>query len=457
MTLEPTEPPTEPTTPGASATESTTVRNILLGVIALLIGVLLVAVGFLGRVVTEPEATVVPASTDTSAPADSDNGGSQPAASSDADFLILDEILRILEEDFVEPDRIDAEYLYSAAINGIFEALDDPHSTYIDPQTYQMSRDDFSGAFQGIGATVDKLPDSDYIIIVRPLPETPAEAAGILAGDLILEVDGQSAEGWSVQEGVIRIRGPQGSPVELKVRHTDGSEEFITIIRDEIDVASVSTFATGEGGKLLDSEGEEATDIAYIRIFSFTRRTPDELQAEIEAAEARGAVGILLDVRSNPGGLLVETIQIADMFLDEGEIVTEVDRDGNEQTASAQPGQSTMLPLVILQDEFSASGSELLAAALQENNGRATIIGTSSFGKGTVNHVRELSNGGAVYVSIARWLTPDRNLIEGLGVTPDIVVEFTIEDIDAGRDVQAERAIDVLRDLADQASVSAAS
>ena len=446
MTVE----PTEPTTPGS---DSTTVRNILLAIIATLIGVMLIAAGFLGRVITEPEATVVPAAPDASAPAGSDN--SRPAASSDADFLILDEILQIFKEDYVEPDRIDDEYMHSAAINGMFDALDDSHSTYIDPQTYSMSRDDFSGAFQGIGATVDKLPDSDFIIIVRPLPETPAEAAGVLAGDLILEVDGESAEGWSVPEGVIRIRGPQGSPVELKVRHSDGTEEFITIIRDEIHIDSVSTFAPGGGGKLLDSEGEEATDIAYIHILSFTRRTPDELQEAIEEAEARGVAGILLDVRSNPGGLLVETTQIADMFLDGGVIVTEVDRDGTEQTASARPGQSTLLPIVMLQDEFSASGSELLTAALQEN-GRATIIGTPSFGKGTVNHVRELSNGGAVYISIARWLTPDRNLIEGLGVTPDIIVEFTIEDIEAGRDVQAERAVDVLRDLASQSSVATA-
>jgi carboxyl-terminal processing protease len=446
MTVE----PTEPTTPGS---DSTTVRNILLGVITVLIGVLLVAVGFLGRIIVEPEATVIPAAPAASTPTTS--GDSSSSASSNADFLILDEILQIFKKDYVEPDRIDDEYFHAAAIKGMFDALDDPHSAYIDPQTYQMSRDDFSGAFQGIGATVDKLPGSDFIIIVRPLPETPAEAAGVLAGDLILEVDGKSAEGWSVQEGVIRIRGPLGSPVELKVRHPDGSEELITIIRDEIHIASVSTFGTSDGGKLLDSDGEEATDIAYIRIFSFTRRTPDELQEAIDEAEARGVAGILLDVRSNPGGLLVETTQIADMFLDGGVIVTEVDRDGNEQTASARPGQSTLLPIVMLQDEFSASGSELLAAALQEND-RATIIGTPSFGKGTVSNVRELSNGGAVYISIARWLTPDRNLIEGLGVTPGIVVEFTIEDINAGRDVQAERGIEVLRDLASQSSVATA-
>jgi len=420
---------------------SNTTRNVLLGVIAVLIGVMLVTLGFLGRVATEPESTTV---INAAEPADS-----RPAAISEADFLILDEILQILESDFVDPDIVDAEYLHSAAIAGIFEALGDPHSTYIDPETYQLSRDDFSGAFQGIGATVEKPDGSDHIVIVRPLPDTPAERAGIVGGDVILEVDGEDASGWTVDVGVLRIRGPQGTPVELLIRHTDGTEELITIVRDEIQVQSVVT------RELTDAEGNAVEDIGYVYISQFTRRSPDELQQIIEDLQATGISGLILDVRLNPGGLLVETTQIADMFLDDGIIVIQVDREGNEQVASARAGQVTDLPIVILQDQFSASGSELLAAALQEN-GRATVIGTDSFGKGTVNHVRELSNGGAVYVSIARWLTPDRNLIEGRGVTPDIVVEFTVEDIEADRDVQAERAIEFLREAASQSNVAAA-
>jgi carboxyl-terminal processing protease len=236
--------------------------------------------------------------------------------------------------------------------------------------------------------------------------------------------------------------------VELRIRHSDGTEELISIVRDEIQVASVSTTA------ITDADGNEVTDIGYVYISQFTRRSPDELRQIVEDFEAAGVTGIILDVRLNPGGLLLETTQVADMFLDEGTIVVQVDRDGDEQVASASPGQVTELPIVILQDEFSASGSELLAAALQEND-RAIVIGTNSFGKGTVNHVRELSNGGAVYVSIARWLTPDRNQIEGRGVIPDIEVAFTAEDIAAERDIQAIRAIEYLRDLAGTNSVAA--
>ena len=215
---------------------------------------------------------------------------------------------------------------------------------------------------------------------------------------------------------------------------------MITITRDEILVASVGV--APPGGVLRDSDDNEVTDIAYIRIRTFTARTPNELRQAIDAA---GDVkGLIIDVRSNPGGLLVETAQTADLFLDGGTILVQVDRDGNEQVYSAQSGMVTDLPVAIVQDEFSASGSELLAAALQEN-GRAIVVGATSFGKGTVSHARDLSNGGAIYVSIARWLTPDRNQIEGRGVIPDIEVELTVEDIEGRRDVALYRAIDALR------------
>jgi carboxyl-terminal processing protease len=405
-------------------------RNVLFGVLGTMVAVLLVAVGFLGRVVVEPDAETVTVSV----PADA------PAATTTIDYQLIGEILSILEEDFVEQDRVDYEFLFEGAIQGVFDALGDPHSTYIDPDTWAISHGDFSGTFQGIGANVAK-PDQ-YIVIVRPLPGTPAEAAGILAGDIILEVDGESAEGWALDKAVLRIRGPRGTDVELLVRHTDGTEELITITRGEIVIASVSSIPPG--GVLKDAEGNEATDIGYFRIRQFTQLTPSELTDQINEAIDRGAQGLIIDVRSNPGGLLVETTQIVDMFLDEGIILIQVNRSGREDRIEAREGQLTTLPIVVVQDEFSASGSELFAAALQEN-GRAQVIGTRSFGKGTVNHARDLSNGGAVYVSIARWLTPARNQIEGLGVTPDIEIVLTAEDIEEGRDVAIYRAIDLLR------------
>jgi len=408
------------------------------GVLAAVIAVLLVAVGYLGRVVLEDNE---PGATETAASgaAEADSAAS---SLSDIDFALIDEIIDILEEDFVEPDRVDRELLYEGAVNGLFQALGDPHSVYIDPNTYALSRDDFSGAFQGIGATVSS--QDGFVVIVRPLPSTPAEAAGIQAGDVLLAVDGEDAEGWSVEKAVLRIRGRRGSAVELTVRHPGGTVETLSIVRDDILVASVDN--APPGGVLRDGNGDEVSDIAYIRIRSFTMRTPEELRALIEELED-SVRGIILDVRGNPGGLLNETALTADMFLDGGTILVQVDRDGSEAVFNARPGMVTDLPVVIVQDEFSASGSELLAAALQEN-GRGIVMGANSFGKGTVNHARDLSNGGAVYVSIARWLTPDRNIIEGRGVIPDIAITLTLEDIEAQRDIAIHRAIDALRAVA---------
>jgi carboxyl-terminal processing protease len=408
----------------------TGVRNTLLVVVAVLIAGMLFAVGFLTRVVVEPDAPAAQAVS------------TQAAAlgTGDVDASILQDIIAILQQDFVDPSRIDTELLYQGAIQGIFTQLNDPHSTYIDPKTYALSKDDFSGAFQGIGATVAK--EGDYVVIVRPLPNTPAEKAGVQNGDKLLAVDGEDATGWSVEKAVLKIRGPRGTKVELKVRHPAGGEQTYSLTREDVLVASVDTVPPG--GVLKDSSGAPAPDIAYMRISSFTSRTPAELKTQIQAAMARGAKGLLIDVRGNPGGLLNETIQIADMFLDKGVVLTQVDRDGKSQHFDATAGTLTNLPVVMVQDEFSASGSEVLASALRDN-GRATVIGTRSFGKGTVNHLRQLKNGGAVYVSIARWLTPTGQQIEGAGVTPDIAITLTPDDIDAGRDVAVFRAIDVLR------------
>ncbi len=406
-----------------------TVRSVLIGLVSAVIGVLLISIGFIARVATEPAPRAVA------------RAGAPAAASGSSDFSTLNEIFSVLQQDYVEPNRVDSDQLFEAAVNGMFKALGDPHSTYIDPNTYAIGRDDFSGAFQGIGATVAL--QGEFVVIVRAMPNTPAERAGLKAGDAILSVNGEDAEGWAVDKAVIKIRGPRGSTVTLRIKHVDGSIAEVALTRDEITVASVDNLPPG--GTLRDASGAEVTDFGYMRIRSFTNRTPKELSDAVTAAKGKGARGLIIDVRGNPGGLLNETAQTADMFLDSGIIVTQVDRSGGERTINARAGNEiTNLPVVVVQDEFSASGSELLAAALQEN-GRATVVGTRSFGKGTVNHARELSNGGAVYVSIARWLTPARHQIEGQGVKPDIEVALTADDIQAQRDVAIQRAVDVLR------------
>ncbi len=359
------------------------------------------------------------------------------------DFETLDEIVDILEKEYVDQDQLDDQALYEAAITGLLGVLPDTGTFYIDPTSYQLSIGP-SGAFEGIGATVQERDGE--ITIVRPIDGSPAEAAGIQSLDVILAVDGESTEGWSVDRAVLRIRGEKGTDVTLTIRSADGETRDVVITRDTIQLLSVST--TPPGSKLLDADGNEAANIAYIRISEFMENTPEEVAEAAQEAEESGMEGLIIDLRGNPGGLLQETVDTADLFLDSGIILIEVDRDGSERTFRAREGGVALdIPIVILQDENSASGSEVLAAALQDND-RATLIGEVSFGKGTVNIARELGDGGALFVSIATWQTPDGLLIEGVGILPDIEVDTPSPyepQYSAEADAMIHGAIDHLR------------
>ena len=383
---------------------------------------------------------------------ETNGGGSQPAGPAEAgrssnesvDFKTLNQIVDILAREYVDPDRLDDRALYEAAINGLLKSLSDTGTFYVDPDTYRINVLPSSGTFEGIGATVSQ--EGGEIVIVAPIKGTPAEAAGIRAGDVILAVDGQSTQGWTVDQAVLKIRGPAGTPVTLTIRHSDQTTEDITIVRDEIRVESVST--TPPGGTLKDEDGNAVTDIAYVRISEFTGRTEEELRPVLRDVSGDGYKGLILDLRGNPGGLLETTVGVADMFLDQGIILVEVSRSGEERIYNAsRGGEAVDVPLVVLVDQFSASGSEVLSAAIQEN-GRGILLGQKTFGKGTVNIARPLSDGGALFVSIARWLTPERIQIDGVGIQPNIDVALSDEDINQRRDTQLLRAVDFLRSQA---------
>ena len=357
------------------------------------------------------------------------------------DFRTLEQIVAILKSEYIGRENLDDQLLYEAAIAGMVDSLADTGTFYIDPITYQLSIGP-SGSFEGIGATVQEL--NGEIIIVRPFEGSPAEAAGIEPGDAILAVDGESTEGWSVDKAVLRIRGERGTDVTLEVRHLDGATDLLTITRDEIQVESVTTVPPG--GVLRDTDGNEVTDVVYLRIAEFAQRTPQEVEAVVREAEESGKSGLIIDLRATPGGLLQETVDTADLFLDDGIILIEVNREDEESLHRARPGGAALtIPIVVLQDEYSASGAEVLAAALRDND-RGIIMGTTSFGKGTVNIARQLDDGGALFVTIRRWLTPAGVQIDQVGIRPDVEVEPSPFDPQYNplADAQIFRAIDHL-------------
>ena len=252
-------------------------------------------------------------------------------------------------------------------------------------------------------------------------------------------MDGESTEGWSVPEAVKRIRGEQGTTVELSIRHSDGDTEDVAVERDTIVIPTVFT------REVDDSDGNVIPDLAYIELQQFTEETVGDLREELKTIKEKGYKGLILDLRRNPGGALDATVDVADMFLNDGLVLTQVDRDGTRHEFKAKSGgEAVDLPVAILVGPGSASGSEVLSGALRDH-GRAKLIGEQTFGKGSVNHLRDLSNGGALYVTIARWITPNGEQIEGVGLAPDIPVSLSDDDIANKRDSQLFAAIDYLQ------------
>ena len=338
---------------------------------------------------------------------------------------VVEEAWQIIFEEYVEKDSLDASVLSEAAIKGMVEALNDPYSSYLNADNYQLSTSDLQGTFEGIGAYVG-IRDGQ-LIIISPMPDSPAEGAGIKAGDVILEVEGSPTSEMSLEEAVLRIRGPKGTPIKLLILHLDETEtEEIEIIRGSIQVPSIIF--------------EMRDDIAYIRIYSFSQRTDEELGKALEDInEEETTSGLILDVRSNPGGLLGVVVDVTSHFLEEGIVVSVVDNEGGEETLAVnRQNVMTDLPIVILSDNFSASGSEVLIGALQDH-GRATIAGTKTFGKGSVNILNRLKDGSGLYITIARWYTPNGRLIEGEGIEPDHILDLEGEDT-------IKWAIDYLKD-----------
>ena len=361
------------------------------------------------------------------------------------DLGVVWEAWTLLNQDYVDPSELNGEDFSERAIRGMLTVLNDPQTAYLSPEILQGSfQDVFRGNFEGIGAHVNMNRDGQ-LVIVKPIPGGPAEAAGIKPGDIIIEADGESLEGMSLLEAVSKVRGPKGSTVELLVKHLGALDPvLIAVVRDEIPLVSVR----------LRSQPEDR--FAHVRIEQFYPTTPDDLRDTILQAVDAGTEGIILDVRNNDGGTLNSVVGIASLFLEpedkpEDNLVLYVEKgDGSRQDWRVRPGMqiATDVPMVMLINERSASSSEVLAGALQDH-GRATIIGEQSFGKGSVNILRPLSNGGGLYITIAHWHTPSGRQIHGEGITPDI--EVTHRDAQEQDVQQLRRAIEELTRMVDEA------
>jgi carboxyl-terminal processing protease len=364
-------------------------------------------------------------------------GVQQSGGGGEPDFIIeglppeferLVEVWELLEGEHIKGNELDAQAMSDGAITGMLEAMDDPYAAFLNSEQYQIATQDLKGFFEGIGAEVG-VRDGN-ITILAPMPGAPAEKAGIRPGDVILEIEGESAEGISLLEAVNKIRGEKGTTVTLLVLHLDDAEPVsIIVTRGVIPLTSV---------RFLMQDGR----IGHLRLLSFAETTNKELLAALEKFDRSDGVGLVLDLRNNPGGLLTSVVEVTSQFLDDGLVLYQLDAQGRRTDWQVRSGGKALdVPMIVLVNEFSASASEVFTGAIMDH-GRATVIGTTTFGKGSVNNLWPLEDGSGINFTIAHWFTPNGTLIEGEGISPDVVLEG---QSDGPGDAQLDLAIQTLR------------
>ena len=356
------------------------------------------------------------------------------------EFTKLAEVWALLEEKHIDASGINPQAAADGAIRGMMDSLDDPHAAYLAPDQYSMMRQDIRGYFEGIGAEVGVR--NGLITIVAPIPDTPADDAKLKTGDVILEVDGESTRGMELFEVINLIRGQQGTPVRLLVRRVrTGETEELEIIRGVIPLESVRlTMLVGR--------------IGHLRVTSFSGTSKEELQLALERFERSKGLGLVVDIRNNPGGLVSSVVEVTSQFVEEGLVLYQLDGQGNRRDWNAHSGGMALdVPMVVLMNNGSASASEVFAGAIM-HHGRAPTIGVTTYGKGSVNNLWPLTDGSAVNFTIARWYTPSGKLIEGEGVTPDIILEDSEDD---SEDLQLDLAIEELTKLIENSQARAKS
>ncbi len=375
-----------------------------------------------------------------------------PPSLSSLDFSNFWAVWQSLENNYYDKSKLDPSKMLNGAISGLVESIGDPYTIYLPPPSNNDFKQGLAGQFQGIGAELG-IKDKK-IIIISPLSDSPAQKAGIKAGDTILKVDGESTQGWTLSQTVGKIRGPKGTGVTLSVLHKDGKNpQDIKITRDVIVVKSIDGFIK----KVKDVEkikinsilkAAENDEVIYLKLSQFGDSTNKDWLAlvnnlNLKVANNPNFKGIVLDLRNNPGGYLTDAVFIASEFLKEGTPVVIQETGAGEKSTlrASRRGLFLTTPIVILINKGSASASEIVSGALKDN-GRTKLVGETSFGKGTIQQAEDLGSGAGLHVTIAKWLTPNGIWVNGKGLSADIPV--SLDSKDQARDSQLEKAIEML-------------
>jgi len=351
----------------------------------------------------------------------------------DLDFSLFWETLKKLQESFVEPEKIDNETILYGAISGMVDALGDPYTVFFNPEDTERFYEDIAGRFDGVGMEI--AIRNNVLKVVAPLEGTPADKAGLRPGDQIIKINGELTSDLSLDDAVSRIRGPKGTKVVLTIfRESWDVPKDIELTRAEIRVPSLKI-------EIMEN------NIAYIRIYQFSSEAGIDFSRIAVQVLTKGAEKIILDLRNNPGGYLNIARDISGFFLKRGDLVVIEDfGDSQEEYRAAGTGIFSDYPLVVLINEGSASGAEILAGALRDNR-EVKLIGETSFGKGSVQQLETLTGGSSVKITIAKWLTPKGQTIEDIGLEPDIEIEITDEDFEKDQDPQLDKAIEIIKSL----------
>ena len=356
------------------------------------------------------------------------------ARAAEVDQKLINETLAQLKSNWYG-ELPGSDALTNGAIRGMVAALGDDFTAYVEPKYAKMLEDDASGSFEGIGATLRSVNGAG-IQIVRVFEGFPAAKAGVQSGDAIESVNGVKVATLSATEVAALIRGPGGTPVVLRLRRADTPKPFeITVVRGKIVIPLVTSKMIGTG----------ADKVGHVSLYDFSANARQQLEPRIRELLDQKPKGLILDLRDNPGGLLSQAVEVGDLFLPEGDFIIERDQAGNvKRLRTTNSGIAQTIPLAVLVNGGSASASEIVAGAIQDY-GRGLVIGETTFGKGSVQLPKTLSNGAQLRITIERWFTPKDRAIHGTGIAPDITVARSSEDSKANRDPQLDAAVNFLQ------------